>query len=219
MAKIILSKPVLICLYGFPGSGKSFVARNLAEHMKIAYISSDQLRSELFAKPRYDTQENAIISHLMRYMCEEFLGAGLSVVYDGSTQRGIQRRKLRELAARHGASYLLVWLQIDAQSAFGRTQHRDRRTIDDKFAQPLSQQSFNHQLSEMQNPKDEQYLVISGKHAFGTQKSAIVNRLYQIGLVTSDSVQGNVTKPGLINLVPNRYVEQTPIGRRNIAIG
>src|SRR5438067_859942 len=107
MAKIVLNKPVLICLYGFPGSGKSFVARNLTEHIQMAYVSADRIRNELFASPRYDEQENAIVAHLMTYMTEEFLSAGLSVVYDTNALRAGQRRKLRELADKHRAAYLL----------------------------------------------------------------------------------------------------------------
>lgn len=219
MAKIALNKPVLVCPYGFPGSGKSFVARNLAEHVQMAHVSADRIRSELFAKPRYDKQEDAIVAHLMNYMAEEFLGAGLSVVYDANALSGGQRRRLRELAAKHKAAYLLVWLQIDIESAFVRTQRRDRRTTDDKFAQPQTRESFNQKLATMQNPKDEQYLVVSGKHAFITQKSAVVNRLYQMGLISSETVQSNVTKPGLVNLVPNRYVAETDAVRRNISVG
>ena len=219
MTKIALNKPVLISLYGFPGSGKSFVARNLAEHVQMAHVSADRIRSELFAKPRYDKQENAIVAHLMNYMTEEFLGAGLSVVYDTQALSASQRRRLRELAAKHRAAYLLVWLQIDVESAFTRTQRRDRRTTDDKFAQPQTRDSFNRQLATMQNPKEEQYLVVSGKHAFVTQKSAIVNRLYQMGLIPSETVQSNVTKPGLVNLVPSRYTPETETIRRNISVG
>ena len=219
MTKIALNKPVLVSLYGFPGSGKSFVARNLAEHVQMAHVSADRIRSELFAKPRYDKQENAIVAHLMNYMTEEFLGAGLSVVYDTQALSASQRRRLRELAAKHRAAYLLVWLQIDVESAFTRTQRRDRRTTDDKFAQPQTRDSFNRQLATMQNPKEEQYLVVSGKHAFVTQKSAIVNRLYQMGLIPSETVQSNVTKPGLVNLVPSRYTPETETIRRNISVG
>jgi len=218
MVKIVLSKPVLVCLYGFPGSGKSFVARNLAEHIQLAHVSADRMRSELFATPRYDNQENAIISHLMNYMTEEFLGAGLSVAYDANTLRASQRRRLRELAAKHRAAYLLVWLQIDVESSYIRTQRRDRRTTDDKYAEPQTRESFNRQLSTMQNPKDEQYLVISGKHAFVTQKSAIVNRLYQMVLIPSDTVQGNITKPELVNLIPRRPIVPLDMARRNISV-
>jgi predicted kinase len=219
MTKIALSKPILICLYGFPGSGKSFVARNLSENLQIAHVGADRIRSELFANPRYDKQENSIVAHLMNYMTEEFLAAGLSVVYDANALRVSQRRKLRELAAKHHAEYLLVWLQIDVESSFARTQRRDRRTTDDKFAAPQTRASFNQQLAIMQNPKEEHYLVISGKHAFTTQKSTIVNRLYQLGLIPSETVQSNMTKPGLVNLVPNRYIGQVEMNRRNISIG
>ena len=218
MVKIVLNKPVLICLYGFPGSGKSFVARNLAQHVQIAHVSAGRIRSELFANPRYDVQENAIVTHLMNYMAEEFLEAGLSVVYDANPLLTSQRRRLRELTSKHRAAYLLVWLQIDVESSYNRTQRRDRRTNDDKFAEPQTLESFNRQLASMQDPKDEQYLVISGKHAFVTQKSAIINRFYQMGLIPSGTVQGNITEPGLINLVPNRQVGQYDLSRRNISI-
>jgi predicted kinase len=64
--KITLAKPVLICLYGFPGSGKSYVARNLVDVVQMAHVSGDRIRSELFENPRYDAQENAIVTHLMK---------------------------------------------------------------------------------------------------------------------------------------------------------
>ena len=218
MAKINLNKPVLIYFYGFPGSGKSYTARNLAEAVQIADVSADRIRAELFEHPRYDNQENAIILHLMNYITEEFLSAGVSVMYDANAIRLIQRRKLRDLARKHRAEHLLVWLQIDADSAFARTQNRDRRTNDDKFAQPQTRLSFDKQLSGMQNPKDEDYLVISGKHAFVTQKGAVLNRLYQMGLLSGKTVQKNIAKPGLINLVPNPHAGRVDLSRRNITI-
>lgn len=218
MSKIILNKPVLICLYGFPGSGKSYVARNLAEIMEIAHVNSDRIRSELFQTPRHDAQENAIITHLMDYMSEEFLGAGLSIVYDTNALRAAQRRKLRELARKHKAEYILIWLQVDVESAFARTQDRDRRTMDDKFAAPQTRETFNRQLAGMQNPDGEDYVVISGKHTFATQKSAIINRLYQRGLIISGAVQHTVAKPELVNLIPNPRSNRLDPSRRNITI-
>jgi predicted kinase len=218
MSKVILSKPILICLYGFPGSGKSYISRNLAEHMQIAHVSADRIRNELFEQPRYDTQENAIINHLMTYMTEEFLNAGVSVVFDANALRTAQRRNLKNLATRYHAEYLLIWLQIDPDSAFARTQSRDRRTTDDKYAQPQDPSSFERLLSGMQNPQGEEYLVISGKHNFSTQKNAVMSRLYQLGLVSADAIQHNVTRPALVNLVPNLHAGRVDLSRRNITI-
>lgn len=219
MSKLALSKPVVIFLYGFPGSGKSYLARNLTESIEMANVSADKLRNELFEHPRYDAQENAIITHLMNYMTEEFLSSGVSVVYDTNAGRLAARRNLRELARKHKAEHLLVWLQVDVESSYARTQNRDRRTTDDKYAEPQSRLSFDKQISGMQHPKGEDYLVISGKHSFDTQKGSIINRLYQMGLISSGTMQSNVAKPGLVNLVPNLHGGRVDMARRNITIG
>lgn len=218
MAKIVLSKPALICLYGYPGSGKSYVARNLADDIQLAQVGAERIRNELFQNPRYDSQENAIVTHLMDYMSEEFLSAGVSMVYDTNALRSAQRRKLRELARKHKAVYLLIWIQVDLDTAFARTQERDRRTTDDKYAEPQTRSTFDRQLSCMQNPEGEDYLVISGKHTFSTQKNLIINRLYQMGLLGSEDVQHKVAKPDLINLVPNPQAGRVDLSRRNITI-
>lgn len=218
MPKIIPNKPALICLYGFPGSGKTYVARNLAEEIQLAHVNSDRIRSELFQEPRYDAQENAIVAHLMDYMSEEFLNAGVSIVYDTNALRVAQRRRLREMARKHNADYLLIWIQIDLETAFGRTQQRDRRTSDDKFAEPQTRSTFDRQVSGMQNPEGEDYIVISGKHTFSTQKNAVINRMYQMGLIGSDTVQHRVAKPELINLIPNPRAGRFDLTRRNISI-
>ncbi|HVS79113.1 MAG TPA: ATP-binding protein [Candidatus Saccharimonadales bacterium] len=218
MPKIVLSKPALICLYGFPGSGKSYIARNLAEEIQLAHISSDRIRSELFQNPRFDPQENAIVSHLMDYMAEEFLSAGVSVVYDTNALRVAQRRKLREMARKHKSEYLLIWIQVDVDSAYARTQGRDRRTMDDRYAEPQNKSTFERQLSGMQNPQGEDYVVVSGKHTFATQKSAVISRLYQMGLIESGAVRQAVTKPELVNLVPNPRAGRVDMTRRNITI-
>jgi predicted kinase len=218
MSKITLTKPTIICLYGYPGSGKSYVARNLADEINLAHVSSDRVRNELFQRPRFDAQENAIVTHLMDYMSEEFLSTGVSIVYDTNALRASQRRNLRELARKHRAAYILIWLQVDIDTAFVRTQQRDRRTSDDKYAEPQSRSSFDRQTSGMQNPDGEEYLVISGKHSFATQKNSIINRLYQMGLIGSETVQHRVAKPGLVNLVPNPHAGRVDMSRRNISI-
>jgi hypothetical protein len=116
------------------------------------------------------------------------------------------------------AHYLLVWPQIDPENAFLRTQMRDRRTLDDKYSAEQTKMSFEHQLGIMQNPQNEDYIVISGKHTFLTQKGAILNRLYQLGLIKSGIVQQNVAKPELVNLVPNLHAGRVDMSRRNISI-
>jgi len=205
-------------LYGFPGAGKTYFARQLCEHLQAAHIQGDRIRGELFERPQYDKEETQVITQLMDYMTGEFLNAGISVVYDTNAMRLKQRRELRELARKMHAQTLLIWLQIDHESAVARATKRDRRRNDDKFAMPIDGTIFNHVASGMQNPQNEEYIVISGKHAFNTQLSAFMKRLRELGFATQNQTASKLVKPGLVNLVPNPTAGRVDMSRRNIVI-
>ena len=217
MTNYVLKKPILLSLYGFPGSGKTNFARQLAQSLGAIHLQSDKVRFDLFEHPRNDQQENDIIAHLMQYMAEEFLKAGKSVIYDADVARSAQRKQIRELASVAKAHPLLVWIQIDLETSFARVSKRDRRKTDDKYSRDLSRAEFDSEASKMQNPgRTEDYVVISGKHNFQTQQNAVIKRLYDVGLMSSNDAYGNVVKPGLVNLIPTSgRVDDT---RRNISI-
>lgn len=219
MAKLIPSKPLLILLYGFPGAGKSYFARQLCETLQAAHVHGDRIRNELFDEPRYDKQENEVVSHLMQYMTEEFLKADMSVVYDVNAMRVSERRALRDMARRVKAQPVLIWLQIDTESALARLGQRDRRRADDKYAAAYDRDSFEKYISQMQNPQaTEDYIVISGKHTFNTQRSAVIKKMYDLNLIATEQLTSNVVKPGLVNLVPNPAAGRVDMTRRNIVI-
>ena len=216
--KVRTNKPVLILLYGFPGAGKTHFARNITEHLDAAHVHADRIRHELFEEPRFDEQENAIINHLMEYMTEEFLRAGISVVYDTNAARKSERRMIRETARKKHAKTVVVWFQVDAETSYARLRSRDRRTADDKFAIDYSQDDFRNYASRMQHPEPtEDYVVVSGKHTFGSQKTAFFKKLLELGLIDRTSGQKEVAKPGMINLVPKNS-GRVDMSRRNINI-
>lgn len=216
MAKVSPTKPLLITLYGFPGSGKSYFARLLAENMHVAHIEGDRIRGELFTEPRYDKQENRIVTQLMNYMTEEFLSAGVSVIYDDNMSRASSRMVVRDMARKKHAIPLLIWLQIDADSSYARILKRDRRRTEDKYSRDYTEQTYARLLGTMQNPHNEDFIVISGKHTFPSQKSAVFKRLTELGLISQSSTQLNVVKPGLVNLIPTSG--RVDMARRNIMI-
>ncbi len=223
LPKIIPIKPLLVQLYGYPGSGKTYFARQFCEHVQAAHVQDDRIRFELFEEPRYDQQENDVITQLMDYMTGEFLSAGISVIYDTNAMRFNQRHALRETARSSHAQSLLVWLQVDAESSYARTTKRDRRRSDDKYAADIDRHSFDTIAGRMQNPQaTEDYIVVSGKHVFKTQMSAVVKRLHELNLISSDEALSQVVKPGLVNLIPNQN-QNTAAGRvdmtrRNIMV-
>lgn len=219
MSKVTPTKPILVMLYGYPGAGKTHFAREISDTLQAAHVHGDRIRGELFEEPRYDQEENDIVKHLMLYMTEEFLNAGMSVIFDANAIRLLERRELRNIARKSKAEPLLVWFQMDADSAYARLSRRDRRKLDDKYAAPYTRESFQQYIQNMQNPKNEDYTVVSGKHTFNTQRSAVLKKLFEMGLVGGQSATNSVVKPGLVNLVPNQLrggrVDNT---RRNILI-
>lgn len=220
MHKSRISQPVVIYLYGLPGSGKSFVSRQLSEALGIAHLSADRIRYELFNNPRHDKTEHQVITNLMNFMTEQFLNSGVSVVYDMSVSRIAERRALREMTRRFGAKELMIWIQIDPDTAFSRSRARDVRKPDDKYASPLDQKVFENYMRLMQNPHNENYLVISGKHLFSSQKTAIIRRLTEMGIITAESMQQKIAKPEMINLVSRAQSQagRVDYSRRNIII-
>lgn len=218
MAKIYPAKPFLIMLYGFPGAGKTYFARQFCEQVQAAHLQGDRIRNELFEKPRFDKQENEVVTHLMDYMTEEFLSAGVSVVYDVNATKSRQRQHYRDIAAKHGAKTIVVWFQMDRDTAFARNAKRDRRRADDKYAAAWDRPAFDQILGKMQNPtQKEDYVVVSGKHLFNMQHSSVVAKLRQMGILTGDEAHSQVIKPGLVNLVPAS--RRTSVGGgRNISI-
>ena len=219
MSKVHPNKPLLVLLYGFPGSGKTYFSRQLCDSVQAAHVQGERIRGELFETPRYDREENQVVQHLMDYMTGEFLNAGMSVVYDTNAMRLSQRRQLRELARKNHVQTILVWFQIDVEGAFARASKRDRRRADDKYTPPMDRTTFDRVASGMQNPSNEEYVVISGKHTFSTQLSAFMKRLSELGLVSRNEPSArSVVKPGLVNLVPNITGGRVDMTRRNIVI-
>ncbi|MDB5164123.1 MAG: hypothetical protein JWS12_741 [Candidatus Saccharibacteria bacterium] len=218
MSKLSLSKPLLILLYGFPGSGKTHFARQLSETLGIAHLQGDRIRYELFENPRYDKEENDIVTHIMDYMTEVLLQAGVSVIYDTHVLRLAQRRVLRDMARKSRAEHALIWLQIDNDAAFARVSGRDRRKADDKYAVPLTQPQFEKLMAAMQNPRDEDYIVISGKHTFNAQRGSVTKKFYELGYLDAETAMSKVVKPGMVNLIPNPMAGRVDQARRNIII-
>lgn len=216
-AKIVPNKPFMILLYGFPGSGKTTFARQLATEISSAHLQKDRLSHELYGKNDETTEEPS--RNAMNYMSREFLRAGVSVIYDTDVHRLAERRKLRDEARKAKVTPVLIWLQIDPETAFLRGTKRDRRKTEDQFVKDYTQDDFEAVLGRMQNPENEDYIVISGKHTFHTQRAAVYKKFYELGILNPAQLSQNIAKPALVNLIPQQQMGgRADLTRRNINI-
>lgn len=211
-------KPVLILCYGFPGSGKTYFSRQFTEAVQVAHLEQDRIRHELFQHPKYSKQENSALNRIIAYMANEFLTAGISVVIDMNAMRLSQRKALREMARQNKASTLVIWFQVDPDTAYMRNHSRDRRKSDDHYAVGYDADAFRQIAEYMQNPEPtEDFVVVSGKHSFPGQLSTIVKKLSDMGIIKSSAAAHKMIKPELVNLVPTP-LDHKPQGRRNIVL-
>jgi predicted kinase len=203
MDKILPENPVLILLYGFPGAGKTYFSRQFCDMVQAAHLEQDRIRYELFEQPRFTKQENFALNRIMEYMTSEFLNAGISVVYDLNAMRLGQRRTLRETARRLKASTLIVWFQVDPDTAYLRNIKRDRRKNDDRYAVGYDVEQFKQLAAYMQHPEPtEDFIVISGKHTFASQVSGVMKKLADMKVIKRSTAAGKMVRPDLVNLVP-----------------
>ncbi|HYF96973.1 MAG TPA: ATP-binding protein [Patescibacteria group bacterium] len=208
--KVEVKKPFILILYGYPGSGKSVFARSFASEIdNTIHINSDKIEAEL----GQDIKSEKVVG----YMAKEFLGSGFNIVLDIDMSKRSQRKKARLLAGQTGAKLIMVWLQIDAESAFARLANRDKRRTEDKYAKNYSRSDFETIINTSHNPDQEDYVVISGKHTFKTQKAAVFKKLEDLGVLSPAQTLHRKIKPELVNLIP-QFRDKDGLRRRDISI-
>lgn len=220
MQKSKLTRPALVMLLGVPGSGKSYTAHQLASLVGMAHVSSDKIREQLFEKPTYNREEHQIVLQMMLMMTEQYLSLGVPVVFDISLNRLAERRALRDIARKYDALPMLIWLQIDQESARQRAQTKDKRRAEDKYTAPISNEVFEMMIAAFQPPQSEDYLVVSGKHSFDSQKASILRRMRELGLIDDETLRPHIPKPEMMNLAAQARAQagRVDYSRRNILI-
>ncbi len=69
----------------------------------------------------------------------------------------------------------------------------------------------------MQNPQNEDFFVISGKHTYKSQRSQVMNKMSSLKIISREQASKDVAKPGLVNLIPPSLSGRSGVGR-NISI-
>ena len=86
--------PVLVITSGLPGTGKSYLSRQLSELVPLAIVESDGIRKNLFHSPTYSLSESRYLFHQIHKVLNELLSRGISVFLDATNLREANRRKL-----------------------------------------------------------------------------------------------------------------------------
>ena len=77
-----MTKPQLYLLVGYPGAGKTTVARIIAETTDAVHLWADRERLKMFGTPRHSAAENTRLYAYLNKLTEQLLGEGKSVIFD-----------------------------------------------------------------------------------------------------------------------------------------
>src|SRR5215213_5320740 len=142
MKSLALSTPLLLLVVGRPGAGKSFFARQFSATFSAPVISQDRLRTLLFSKPTFSSDEAAIIDQVAAYQLEELLKTKRTVIIDGGCNAKANRLQLDRLARQNGYDTLVIWVQTDEATCQARSTKRNPRRVDDQFNSSLTPEQY-----------------------------------------------------------------------------
>lgn len=127
------AEPVLLLLCGLPGTGKSFLAHQLADALPFVIIESDMVRKILFPQPRYTAQESRWVHRTCHALMAKLLKRGVRVIYDATNLIEYHRELVYRIAKRAGARLVVVKTVVSeevAQERLGVRQERNAEVSD-----------------------------------------------------------------------------------------
>lgn len=139
-------RPLLVAVSGLMGTGKSTLARRLADELGTEVLGTDEIRAAVlprdgrpaaFGEGRYGAEARArVYAELLRRAAERS-ARGLSVILDGTFTETTHREAVKELGRTTGADVLIVECTCPRETAIERIRARsDRDEAGDSEARP-----------------------------------------------------------------------------------
>ena len=116
---------ILVC--GLPGTGKTTVAKKIADKTGSFVFNTDIIRKELFKKPRYTDKEKELVYKLLFEMAEKFLRSTKNVILDGTFYKKEFRDELKGIAKRAKSDFHLVEVRCDERVLRKRVGKRKKK--------------------------------------------------------------------------------------------
>ncbi len=146
---------------GYPGAGKTSIAKLIAERSGAAHIWSDAERHKMFGKPTHSEEESVALYNYLNHRAQELLANGDSVVFDTNFNFYEDRQKLRDIAAAQGADTRLIWVSTPSKVA----KHRAVGTgeMRNGYHMKMSEEHFDALAAKLEQPaKNENVIKIDG---------------------------------------------------------
>lgn len=173
-----MTKPYLFLMMGMPGSGKSFVAEWLSPKLHAVHLRSDDMRLAMFGEPRLELHRNPAyrkqLYGAMDYAARQPLAAGHSVIYDANLNWRRSRARLRRMAEQYNATAVIIFLEMDTETAHQRVIERANHG-----GHPNFELSYVERMANNIEPPtaDEPTITLDGKATDSEQQASFTKQL------------------------------------------
>ena len=153
-----MSKPVLYLFVGYPGAGKTTIARIIAQATDAVHLWADDERHTMFKNPTHTKEESQTLYAHLNQITEDLLAEGKSVVFDTNFNYLADREHLRKIAIRHGAAVKTIWVTTPVDFARKRAteQSDDQET---RIWGNMSAEAFDRMSNRLQPPSDYEHAI------------------------------------------------------------
>ena len=156
-----MSKRKLYLFVGYPGAGKTTIAQAIAKQTGAKHLWADVERHKLFPKPTHSIEESTALYRQLNDATDYLLQQGRSVVFDTNFNYAADRQKLRDIADKHGAETIIVWVDTPLDIAKQRAVHSQVARNGYDFV--MSESQFDDIARKLEPPTEsEKVLKIDG---------------------------------------------------------
>jgi len=169
-----MTKPQLYLLVGYPGSGKTTVAKIIHEKSGAEHLWTDWERRSMFEQPTHSDSENNKLYSYLNIMTGQMLSEGKSVIFDTNFNFQKDRDHLRKIAEQNNAQTWIIWVttsrELSKKRATEQTEEQANRVLG-----RMSAEDFDRIADHLQPPQEsETFIKIDGTDV---DKGALIQQL------------------------------------------
>lgn len=154
-------QPTLYLLVGYPGAGKTFVAKIITAYTGGVHLWADRERHNMFAEPSHSQAENKQLYDHLNTLTGQLLSEGKTVIFDANFNFYADREHLRQIASDNHAHCQVVW--VTTPLAIARQRAVYDRQLRNGYEFTLPGEAFDRMSTRLEPPTEaEQPIKLDG---------------------------------------------------------
>jgi predicted kinase len=167
-----MAKPTLYLFIGYPGAGKTTVAKIISHVTGAFHIWADIERHRRFKSPTHSQEESQELYEQLNDATNYLLAEGKSVAFDTNFNYLSDREKLRKVADKNDANTILIWINTPIEVSRKRAVTSEMRNL---YEVGMTNEQFDAIASKLEKPvAGEQVIKVDGTNL---NQETLLNKL------------------------------------------